>query len=155
MTSPPGKAPHHDDTTEVGATDKEEGTDMDLHMPPTLVGDTSFKSLNFHTGIMLLEKQILKVSLPRRTCVECNIPSQSANKRRAKRRAGPKDSAKDRQQDAWMQLARLYKALGEHCTIAYWIVLIPKIQEKKTSCSDYTTSTSAGKTTPKWPSLGN
>lgn len=34
---------------------------IDFDISPDLVGDTSFKSLNFHTGIMLLEKQILQV----------------------------------------------------------------------------------------------
>jgi hypothetical protein len=38
-------------------------TKMEFEMPPVLVGDTSMKSLNFHTGVMLLEKQILKVGL--------------------------------------------------------------------------------------------
>jgi hypothetical protein len=38
-------------------------TKMEFEMPPGLVGDTSMKSLNFHTGVMLLEKQILKVGL--------------------------------------------------------------------------------------------
>eukprot|EP01087_Luapelamoeba_hula_P000112 TRINITY_DN10064_c0_g1_i1.p1 TRINITY_DN10064_c0_g1~~TRINITY_DN10064_c0_g1_i1.p1 ORF type:complete len:1634 (-),score=246.38 TRINITY_DN10064_c0_g1_i1:51-4931(-) len=71
-----------------------EEKDIGLTMPAALVGDTAFKSLNFQTGIMLLEKQILKGS----------------QKRVAKRRAGPK---LENPQDAWLQLARLYKALGE------------------------------------------
>jgi hypothetical protein len=35
---------------------------LDLTLPPALIGDTSYKSLNFHTGILLLEKQILQVN---------------------------------------------------------------------------------------------
>lgn len=74
-------------------------TKMEFEMPPALVGDTSMKSLNFHTGVMLLEKQILK----------------GTTKRVAKRRKGPSQQSRptDNLQDAWGQLARLYKSLGE------------------------------------------
>jgi hypothetical protein len=99
-------------------------TKMEFEMPPALVGDTSMKSLNFHTGVMLLEKQILKVGLtlssiaqqtfPRRL-PSINIaqlsPWQGTTKRVAKRRKGPSQQSRptDTLQDAWGQLARLYK----------------------------------------------
>lgn len=38
--------------------------DKDLTLDPSLVGDTAYRSLNFHTGIMLLEKQILQLMEP-------------------------------------------------------------------------------------------
>lgn len=49
-------------TASSSSSDDNQSSELDFHMPPLLIGDTSFKSLNFHTGIMILEKQILKVN---------------------------------------------------------------------------------------------
>jgi hypothetical protein len=96
-------------------------TKMEFEMPPALVGDTSMKSLNFHTGVMLLEKQILKVGFTLSSMAQQHSPDanhqsilsawQGTTKRVAKRRKGPSQQSRpsDTLQDAWGQLARLYK----------------------------------------------
>eukprot|EP01125_Pyxidicula_operculata_P008002 TRINITY_DN2699_c0_g1_i1.p1 TRINITY_DN2699_c0_g1~~TRINITY_DN2699_c0_g1_i1.p1 ORF type:complete len:2900 (-),score=828.74 TRINITY_DN2699_c0_g1_i1:54-8009(-) len=60
---------------------------------PTLVGNVSISSSNYHIGIMLLEKQILSLK---------DIDDDELN-----------DRQKKFKQEAWHQLARLYRHLGE------------------------------------------
>jgi tetratricopeptide (TPR) repeat protein len=58
--------------------------------------ESSLKSFNYHTGIMLLEKQLLTATAP-------------AAERAVKKRK----SNYDDKSTVWSQLARLYRALGE------------------------------------------
>src|SRR5262249_39076893 len=68
----------------------------------SLIGTTSYKSLNFHTGIMLLEKQILHS--------KGAAGDQAALK---KKKLGTQPASLGHGDDAWVHLAKLYEALGE------------------------------------------
>jgi hypothetical protein len=63
-------------------------------------------STNFHSGIMLLEKEILNETFPE--------PEPNMSGKRHKGRGGQINRALRPLEDAWLELAELYKALGEN-----------------------------------------
>jgi DNA-dependent protein kinase catalytic subunit len=78
--------------------------DPDTILPPSLIGPACLRSTNYHMGIMVLEKQILQIQNP-------TTRSGLAKKRKAPGEA-PSDMANELT-EAWAQLSKLYKALGE------------------------------------------
>jgi DNA-dependent protein kinase catalytic subunit len=70
----------------------------DIIIPSTLIGDASLKSFNFHTGIILLEKQILHTPSP-----DDKTPASKKKK----------PISKDDRQQMWSQLVKLYRKIGE------------------------------------------
>lgn len=80
--------------------------DPEIWIPPKLVGSASHKSTNYHSGIMLLEKEILNETFPE------SEPNMSS--KRQKGRGGQINRELRPLDDAWLELAELYKALGEN-----------------------------------------
>ena len=78
--------------------------DGGLRLAPVLIGETSLKSMNFHMGIMLLEKQVLQLQLRMQRNKECSRSKKSA--------AWSEDASE--LEESWSQLRRLYQSLGEH-----------------------------------------
>lgn len=79
--------------------------DPGIWITPKLVGTASRKSTNYHSGVLLLENQILNETVPE---VE-----ESGNNKRHKGRGGQINIDVRPLEDAWLELAQLYKALGE------------------------------------------
>lgn len=80
--------------------------DPEIWIPPKIVGSASYMSTNFHSGIMLLEKEILNETFPE--------PEPNMSGKRHKGRGGQINRALRPLEDAWLELAELYKALGEN-----------------------------------------
>ncbi|KAL2645175.1 hypothetical protein R1flu_012762 [Riccia fluitans] len=79
--------------------------DPTIWIQPKLVGRASLKSANFHSGILVLEGEILHES-------NKDTPAQCSSKRQ-KGQAGKVTNDGVKLQEAWLELARLYKELGE------------------------------------------
>ncbi|KAG0609962.1 hypothetical protein M758_7G027900 [Ceratodon purpureus] len=79
--------------------------DPEIWIPPKLVGSASRKSTNYHSGILLLEKEILNETFP--------DPEPNVSSKRHKGRGGQANRDLRPLEDAWVELAVLYKALGE------------------------------------------
>ncbi len=86
----------------AAAADKKDRTDLlplfAYEMMPDKVGETAYRSTNYHSGIILLEHLL---SHPAGTSVKPKLKSGV-------------DTTKDRSEDVWFELARLYRELGEH-----------------------------------------
>lgn len=80
--------------------------DPDIWIPPKLVGSASHKSTNYHSGILVLEKEILNETFPE--------PEANMSSKRQKGKGGQISRALRPVEDAWLELAELYKALGEN-----------------------------------------
>lgn len=90
---------------------------------PKLVADAAMASFNFHGGILLLEETIVRTG---REVAAAFSPAVSGGKRRSRSSVGRAEpinifgldeegrgAIAEKQQDAWLQLSRLYAALGE------------------------------------------
>lgn len=81
--------------------------DSDIWIQPKLVGSASLKSTNFHSGIVVLEMEILHEN-------SNEGPLPGASSKRHKGAPGvPTTSEKANLEEAWLELARLYSELGE------------------------------------------
>ncbi|XP_002965996.2 DNA-dependent protein kinase catalytic subunit [Selaginella moellendorffii] len=92
----------HSESTLVGTIQDLCLKDRDAWIKPEVAGSASYNSQNFHSGILLLEKQILHGTRP--------------NLNAAKRHRGPSgQTSQDNAvtEEAWLELARLYNAIGE------------------------------------------
>lgn len=103
-------------------------------LPPELVANTALSSLNVHSGIMLLEESIMRTGRERVATAAAAAAAEAGGGAAAttgagggkRRRRGsgepqqppsalvvvPMDPEKG-QQDSWLQLSKLYAALGE------------------------------------------
>lgn len=90
---------------------------------PKLVADAAMASFNFHGGILLLEEAIVRTG---REVAAASCPAISGGNRRSRSSVGRAEPIStfglddegrgaivEKQQDAWLQLSRLYAALGE------------------------------------------
>ncbi|OAE24558.1 hypothetical protein AXG93_2415s1380 [Marchantia polymorpha subsp. ruderalis] len=80
--------------------------DATIWIQPRLIGQASLKSTNFHSGILLLEQELLH-----ETFKETATPGSSS--KRQKGAAGKVMKEQRNMQEAWLELAHLYKELGE------------------------------------------
>lgn len=80
--------------------------DPEIWISPKVVGLASRKSTNYHSGILLLEKEILNETFPE--------PEPNLSAKRQKGRGGQVNRTLRPLEDAWVELAELYKALGEN-----------------------------------------
>lgn len=113
--------------TEGKATGPDGGV---IVLNPKLVADAAMASFNFHGGILLLEEAIVRtcreVAAASRSAVASSSSSSRSGKRRSRNSVGRADPMRnlglgeegcgaivEKQQDAWLQLSRLYAALGE------------------------------------------
>ena len=80
--------------------------DPEIWISPKFVGSASRKSTNYHSGILLLENEILNEKFPE--------PEADTSSKRHKGRGGQVNRASRPLEDAWVELAELYKALGEN-----------------------------------------
>ncbi|KAH6557334.1 hypothetical protein KP509_1Z120700 [Ceratopteris richardii] len=80
--------------------------DRESFIKPTLIGSVSMKSTNFQSGILYLENVILNSDLP------WNHSGQS--RKRHKNSRGHATMQPDALQQAWLELASLYRSLGEN-----------------------------------------
>ena len=78
--------------------------DLISTMNPALAASSALSSNNLHTGVVLLEKQILSSAIEQH-------PAAGGKRGRGARAAS--NITIDADQSAWMQLAKLYKALGD------------------------------------------
>lgn len=95
----------HNGTSFVGCVEALCLQDPEIWITPKLVGSASRKSTNYHSGIVLLEKEILNETIP-----EAELPSSN---KRHKGRGGQINREVHPLEDAWLELAQLYKSLGE------------------------------------------
>lgn len=100
-----------------------EGAVDAIVLSPDLVADTALSSLNIHSGIMLLEDGIMH-KLRASTAVSTAAKEASGGRRRSLggggassggggRQGGGQSTSGEGQQNSWLQLSRLYAALGE------------------------------------------
>ncbi|XP_024384636.1 uncharacterized protein [Physcomitrium patens] len=80
--------------------------DPEIWISPKIMGSASRKSTNYHSGIMLLEKQIMNETFPE--------PEPNVSSKRQKGKGGQANRLPRPLEDAWLELAELYKALGEN-----------------------------------------
>ncbi|KAJ7526251.1 hypothetical protein O6H91_17G090200 [Diphasiastrum complanatum] len=93
------------DTSFVGCIQSICLEDAEVWIKPKDIGSASLRSSNLHTGILLIENQILHETKPG---MELN-----SNSKRHKGQAGLVTHAPEDLQKAWLELAQLYKAIGE------------------------------------------
>lgn len=81
--------------------------DPEIWISPKLVGSVSRKSTNLHSGILLLENEIMHETFPE--------PTAERNKKRHRGQGGQINLEQQQHplEDAWLELARLYKVVGE------------------------------------------
>lgn len=102
-----------------------------ISLPPDLVANTALSSLNIHSGIMLLEDSIMRTGLGRAVAAAAaatttgGAATSSGGKRRRRGSGGGRGAQQDSpdavlvvdleqgQQESWLQLSKLYAALGE------------------------------------------
>lgn len=96
-----------------------------ISLPPDLVANTALSSLNVHSGILLLEDSIMRTGKERAAADAIAAASGGGGmrRRRGSRGAGGGGAGEQNlsavvclekeQQDSWLQLAKLYAALGE------------------------------------------
>ncbi|CAM6110405.1 unnamed protein product [Calypogeia fissa] len=81
--------------------------DSEIWIHPKVVGSASLKSTNFHSGIVVLEMEILHENSK-------DGPYPGTSSKRHKGAAGtPTTREKTNLEEAWLELARLYSELGE------------------------------------------
>ncbi|KAL3698516.1 hypothetical protein R1sor_012592 [Riccia sorocarpa] len=98
--------------------------DPTIWVRPKLVGRASLKSANFHSGILMLEGEILHET-------NSDTPAPGSSSKRQKGQAGKVTNEGLKLQEAWLELARLYKELGEEDIVLS--VYQKKITEKPVS----------------------
>ncbi len=81
--------------------------DPEIWISPKLVGSVSLKSTNLHSGILLLENEIMHETFPK--------PTAEHNKKRHRGQGGQINLEQQQRplEDAWLELAQLYKVVGE------------------------------------------
>jgi DNA-dependent protein kinase catalytic subunit len=81
--------------------------DPEIWISPKLVGSVSCKSTNLHSGILLLENEIMHETFPE--------PTAERNKKRHRGQGGQINLEQQQRplEDAWLELAQLYKVVGE------------------------------------------
>lgn len=95
-------------------------------LPPELVANTATSSLNVHSGIMLLEDSIMRTGKERAVAATATAAAETSGGGGKRRRRGSGEQQQDPnpldvvavdlekgQQDSWLQLSKLYAALGE------------------------------------------
>lgn len=120
------------DTGDEGTEDvRSSGATDAIELSPGLVADTALASLNIHSGILLLEDRIIRSTRGRAACDAASAPTVRAlsiGRRRSRSKStsdsqafaierapgeGGMDFGDAAHQDSWLELSRLYAALGE------------------------------------------
>jgi DNA-dependent protein kinase catalytic subunit len=90
--------------------------DPKMWLNPRGLGDASLKSMNYHSGIMVLENQLLNQSFNDDQEVGSRSKRQKGRGGQAVPRGSQGEGAprgSEEKEDAWLQLARLYREIGE------------------------------------------
>ncbi|CAM9225962.1 unnamed protein product, partial [Choristocarpus tenellus] len=93
-----------------------------VSLPPSLVADTAISSLNLHSGIVLLEEALIRGKTGKCSLLPLEVVGHIPNRKQAGKIRGMGsgsavgvglESFSEANQDHWLQLSRLYAALGE------------------------------------------